>query len=465
MPRAHLTEWSVQQRLALQTSFAICLAMMVGTLLILKADDLADDAIFDQQLEHLCKTIGSTIATDAALWGTAQDQSPAVSTLARTPAAAADSGLLYQVWRRDGTLLRQGAQLQLRTPLAPLALSGFSNLEFQGHSYRSYSMAVANGETVVQVAEQVDDRDDLRLIMMAVYMVSLLLPLFLTWRASRLLMKRALRQLDTLADGVARQDPHDASPMQLDEPPVEMVRLLASVNGLVQRAASVISREQQFTGVAAHELRSPLAGIRAQAQLAKGAQSQQELQQSLQAVMTGVDHAARVFDQLLDMTRMEGLSLQAESRFKQVDLRALCSQVHQELRPLLARKHIHYLQACEVHEVAGVEFALFLLLRNLLANAILYTPEHGTVVLSVEPQEGGVLLAVDDSGPGIAEADRQRVFERYCRLHLSPSEGIGLGLFIAQQAALLHNSQIELLTSQRGGLRAQVSLIKTALRK
>ena len=465
MPPAHLPEWSVQQRLALQTSFAICLALMLGTLLILKADDLADDVIFDQQLEHLSKALGSTVAADAAVWGGAQGLSPEPPALAHDPLSEVSGGLIYQVWRRDGTLLRQSPHLQLRTPLAPLASSGFSNLEIQGQNYRSYSLPLAKGETVVQVAEQVEDRDNLRMVMMSVYMASLLLPLFLTWRASRLLMKRALRLLDTLADGVARQDPQDASPMQLDQPPAEIVPLLASVNGLVRRAANVISREQQFTSVAAHELRSPLAGIRAQAQLAKGAESEQELQQSLQAVMTGVDHAARVFDQLLDMTRMEGLSLQAESRFKPVDLRLLCRHVHEEVRPLLARKQIHYAQTCEVQEVHGVEFALFLLLRNLLTNAVLYTPENGTVALSVREQEGRVLLCVDDSGPGIAEADRQRVFERYNRLHRSTSEGIGLGLSIAQQAAVLHNTQIELRTSELGGLRAQVSLIKTVLRK
>jgi two-component system OmpR family sensor kinase/two-component system sensor histidine kinase QseC len=224
----------------------------------------------------------------------------------------------------------------------------------------------------------------------------------------------------------------------------------------VERASSVISLEQRFTSVAAHELMSPLAGIRAQAQLARRAASQEELQQALQAVMTGVDHAARVFEQLLDLTRMEGLSHERQSQFKPIDLQAMLQNVHDELRPILMRKSMRYLESCKARELQGVEFAIYLLLRNLVANAIRYTPEGGTVEVSSVQIGDQLLLCVDDSGPGIPEADRQRVFERFNRLQQSGDEGIGLGLFIAQQAAVLHGASIELLDSPLGGLRAQV---------
>lgn len=427
--------------------------MLLGTFLILKADDVADNAIFDQQLDHICRTIASTVAVEVPQW----DAAPGVSPMLLTKGHAQPAGLVYQVWQRNGILLRQSPQSALATPLAPLSQVGFSTINIQGLKYRSYSLPSADGSSVVQVAEPIEDRDDLRLAMLLAYWVSLFLPLFITWRASRMLMRRSMRFLATLADGVSRQDPHDASPMRLEEAPSDFAPLLASVNGLVQRAASVISLEQRFTSVAAHELRSPLAGIRAQAQLAKGAESNQELQQSLQAVMTGVDHASRVFDQLLDLTRMEGMCQERESNFRPVDLQAVCQQVLNELRGQMQRKNIRYIDTCQVQGLYGVEFAIYLLVRNLLANAILYTPENGTVEVSSTLHADRLVFCVDDSGPGIPEADRQRVFERYCRLHKSGSEGIGLGLFIAQQAAELHNASIELLGSPWGGLCAQVS--------
>jgi signal transduction histidine kinase len=344
----------------------------------------------------------------------------------------------------------------MSTPLVRLGQMGYATTTLQGKTYRTYAAPGPDGETIVQVAEQIDDRDHFRLVLLLTYFLSLVFPLFLTWRASRILLRRSLNFFNLLAAGVATRDPQDARPVRMDEAPHEVFPMLNSVNGLVQRAASVISLEQRFTSVAAHELRAPLASIRAQAQMARRADTEQELQDALELVMRGVDHAARVFDQLLDLTRMEGLVSERATQFKPVDLQSVCHQVFAELQFQMQRKQIHLIDGTQAHSFDGVYFAAYLIVRNLVANAMLYTPAKGTIAVSITLQSEQLLLQVDDSGRGIAPENRQRVFERYSRLHENGNEGIGLGLFIVQQAVHLHGGQIVLLDSPYGGLRAQV---------
>jgi signal transduction histidine kinase len=451
MPVRFLAEWSVQRRFALHTAYAVCIAVLLGGVLVDVADGIADNEIFDHQLNHIAGVLAATVVNNSSMPDAANMQVQYQLDSTRPQR----DGLLYQVWHADGTLLRHSQGMSASTPLVRFGQMGYATVDMQGDSYRTYAAPGPDGQTVIQVAERIDDHD-FHLWLLLIYLASLALPLFLTWRASRILLLRSLNFFNTLAEGVAARDPHDASPVHMDEPPREIMPMLNSVNGLVQRAASVISLEQRFTSLAAHELRAPLASIRAQAQMARLAESEQEFQDAMELVMRGVDHSARVFDQLLDLTRMEGLVSERAKQFKPVDLQSVCRQVFSELQFQMQRKQIHLIDGSQAHEFDGVYFATYLIVRNLIANAVLYTPANGTVAVSITLQDGQLLLQVDDSGKGIAPEDRQRVFERYSRLHENSNEGIGLGLFIVQQAVHLHGGKVELLGSPYGGLRAQV---------
>ncbi len=453
MPARFLVEWSLQRRFALQSAYAVCAALLAGCLVFEVADAVADDEIFDLQLDCIAQTLVSSLGNSGPIRDTAEAGSPYQLASVRPHQVA----LLYQVWTPDGSLLSHSQETSAMTPLVHLGQSGYASLEMQGRHYRAYATRSADGAAIVQVAEETNIRDHFRLLLLLTYLVTLLLPLFLTWRASHVLLRRSLNFFNTLAAGVATRDPQDGRPLHMEQAPSEIEPMLNSVNGLIQRAACVISLEQRFTSVAAHELRSPLASIRAQAQLARSADSEQELQQALALVMQGVDHAARVFDQLLDLTRMEGLVSERATQFMPVNMQAVCDHVLAELHMHIQRKHLHLVENIQPHDFDGVHFAVYLIVRNLLVNAVLYTPEHGTVALSATLRQGQLVLHVDDSGPGIAQKDRQRVFERYSRLHQSNEEGIGLGMFIVQQAVHLHRGQIALLDSPYGGLRVQVS--------
>lgn len=453
MPARYLAEWSLQRRFALHTAYAVCVALMLGSVIVEVADGVADGEIFDQQLAHIAEALASPAASNGPLQEAADERLRYQLASVHTQRSV----LLYQVWLSDGTLLRHSRDLLSSAPLVRLEQTGYATIALQGKKYRVYAAPGPDGDSIVQVAEQIDDHDSYRLLLLLTYLVSLAVPLVITWRASRVLMRRSLNFFNTLAAGVATHDPQDARPVQMDSPPREVVPMLNSVNGLVQRAASVISLEQRFTSLAAHELRSPLASIRAQAQIARYADSEQELQDALELVMRGVDHAARIFDQLLDLTRMEGLVSERAAQFKPVNLQSVCHQVFAELQFQMQRKQLHLIDGTQAQSFDGIYFAVYLVVRNLVANAMLYTPAQGTVAVSITLQDEQLLLQVDDSGKGIAPQDRPRVFERYSRLHESSNEGIGLGLFIVQQAVHLHGGQIVLLDSPYGGLRAQVS--------
>ena len=232
--------------------------------------------------------------------------------------------------------------------------------------------------------------------------------------------------------------------------------ILRAVNALLARAARAISVEQRFTSVAAHELRTPLAGIRAQAQLACGAQSDEDRMEALHSVIGGVDRAARVFDQLLDLTRIESMSSDVAANFQWIDLSVVHQQVMYELGDKARSKRIQLDARFVDAKVHGLDFALYLLLRNLLANAILYSPPAGQVQLLVQPEGDAIALTLDDSGPGIPAGAREHAFERFNRLNQSRAEGVGLGRSIVAQAVELHRATIRLLDSPLGGLRVQV---------
>jgi signal transduction histidine kinase len=235
-----------------------------------------------------------------------------------------------------------------------------------------------------------------------------------------------------------------------------MEPFLESLNKHVRRTATVISAERQFTSLAAHELRSPMAGIRAHAQLAQNAHSLSEMQEELAQVIQGVDHAATVFEQLMDLSRIENLAMDSRSPLEPIDLLEICQQVEHEIQALAAKKGMCISMPSSPAQVPGIFYPMYLIVRNLIANAVQYSPVGGRVVVAVSHPPQGVLLTVDDSGPGIAPQDRSRAFERYNRLYQSDSDGMGLGLSIVARSVRLLQANIELHTSALGGLRVCV---------
>ena len=212
----------------------------------------------------------------------------------------------------------------------------------------------------------------------------------------------------------------------------------------------------RFLAMAAHELRTPLAGLRAQAQIAATASSPEELAQSLALVMSGVDRASHLLDQLLDLARMESAASEAERHRKSVDVTHMFETVLADLGALVHRRQLRIESEFQEPRIVAMELGMLLLLRNLLGNAFRYTPDGGRVVISTQREGAEIALTIDDSGPGIPADSRERVFERFERLGARGGDGVGLGMSIVQSVVVAHHAIIRLLESPLGGLRVQV---------
>ncbi len=216
-----------------------------------------------------------------------------------------------------------------------------------------------------------------------------------------------------------------------------------------------MSGEKRLTGDAAHELRTPLAGLKMQAEVAHRATNKRERYRALDQVIKGVERSTHLVEQLLTMARLDPeVGLQD---FVQLDLCEIVSDVVADLASDADAKQIdvRFEEECRGN-VRGNADALGILIRNLMDNAVRYTPNGGMVIVSIASTDGQVVLRVADNGPGIPPEMRDHVFERFFRGHESLASGSGLGLSIAQRIADLHNASINLKTSSQDGLEVEV---------
>lgn len=346
-------------------------------------------------------------------------------------------------------------QVRLKSHNAPAALPltpGYAVTESTGRRWRSFSLATAAGGWVV-VAERDDVRGELAQKIAArnllpdalgLPLIALLVGWLVTW---------GLRPLAQLIAAIARRHPQDLTALPLPhDAPQEIVPLTQAINSLLAQLQAQRCRESRFIADAAHELRTPLAVLAVHAENAQQATTAEERMQSLTALQRGVARATRLASQLLALARLEG-----EASVAPCDLASLARHVSAELIPLALQRGQSVSLDCPEHvPLQGAQEDLELLLQNLLANALSYSPEQGQIELRLALQPTEVVLTVDDSGPGIAPAQRQSMFERFMRGE--QGQGAGLGLAIAQRAVERHGGQIRLTDSPLGGLRVWVSL-------
>jgi signal transduction histidine kinase len=269
------------------------------------------------------------------------------------------------------------------------------------------------------------------------------------------LVMRALRPVAAAEAALRARAPQQLDPIPLDGLPDEMRPLIDAFNDHLGRTAERLSRERGFTALAAHELRTPLSALRMQVQVALRLPDGPARQAQLQSVLASVDRSDHLIHQLLTLARVE----QGRGTTSlPVDLRALATGVAEDLSLQERQRGVTVAVVGRPVSVLGWSFALSVMLRNLIDNAIAHAPAGSSVRVAVGQGVGGVELCVDDAGPGIPEADRPRSFQRFMRLNdgaLRP--GVGLGLSIAQAVADAHGARIELQDAPvLGGLRVRV---------
>lgn len=347
--------------------------------------------------------------------------------------------LVYQGWSDDGKLLFRSSD----APLDPLShqAEGFSEVDRDGAKWRVFGRRVPDGQMLILVAEHAGFRGELAagVAQHLLHPLAFALPILaaLIWFA----VGWGLRPLRAIASEVGRREPANVEPLVPDGAPAEVRPLVVSLNALLARVSSLVENERRFTADAAHELRTPLAAIGAHAEVALAANDEEERRQALIHVGEGVHRINHLVGQLLAVARLDARATLVPS--SRVMLAEIAAQQVADAAPFASAKGVNLgLDGCDESTVVGDESLLGILIRNLVDNAVRYTPRGGQVDVSVREDNGRVLLKVEDSGPGVPESERARLVERFHRGRTSGEDGSGLGLSIVSRIAQLHGATL-----------------------
>jgi len=369
--------------------------------------------------------------------------------------ALADGQLDYviQIWREDG---HEVYATQLQTAPPARAVLGFANIQAGGIVWRTFGVEAR--DRVIQVAQPERVRHEraaqaaLRSVV-PLLAVAPALALVIGW-----LVSRSLAPLQRLAAEVRSRDSSSLQALPETGLPDEVLPLVQSLNALLDRLGASLAAQRHFVGDAAHELRSPLTALKLQVQVMRRAPDEATRDEAARALTAGVDRATRLVEQLLALARSEaGPPREATA----APLSAIVRLAMGDVAPLAdARATTLELDVAEGAESAIVvgDADVAVLARNLIDNAVRYSPHGGHVSVWIGTQAGAPVLQVDDDGPGIPEADREMVFDRFVRRdNAAEQTGSGLGLAIVRQVALRQRADVLLSTSPRGGLRVRVT--------
>ena len=348
--------------------------------------------------------------------------------------------LRFQIWRADGKLLMRSKNAP-KTALT--ATDGFSETRDRKDRWRHYSQWNDDHSLQVQVSENHHIRDELiahiawRLLFPALFGLPLIG--LWVWVATR----QGLSSLDGIARQIASRAPQQLQPLTPAAAPEEIRTMLEALNGLFQRVETALETERRFTADAAHELRTPLAALQAQVQVALRARDSSERDRSLAQLQSGLTRASHLVDQMLQLARLDPESGLPDPQ--PVDLAVLAEAVCADLGQQILDKDLDFaLAAAPGCIVTGQAEWLRVLIRNLIDNAIRYTPTGGSLRVQVAVANGQRRLSVSDSGPGIPAGDREAVLRRFHRLNRGEHPtGSGLGLAIVARIAELHGADLE----------------------
>jgi signal transduction histidine kinase len=365
--------------------------------------------------------------------------------------ADTDFDFVIQIWTVDGRAIYAS---RAHTELPARAVLGFADVAVGNRTWRAFS--VATHDRVIQVAQpqQIRQRIAAQAALRSVLPLLAVAPLMAA--AVWWFVALAFRPLRRLAGSVSTRDAQALDPLPLAGLPDEVAPLVQALNALLQRLALSFDAQRAFVADAAHELRSPLTALRLQIGRLRRSPDDAARAEALDALAAGVERAVRLVEQLLTLARSEpGTPVVSRER---VALGELVRQAVADTVPYAVSRATELeLDADDAVQVDGERGALAALVRNLADNAVRYSPPGSRVQVRVGREDGSPLLVVDDAGPGIPEAERQRVFDRfYRRGDGSGGDGSGLGLAIVRSVAERHGAHVTLGDSPLGGLRVTV---------
>ncbi|MEQ1879881.1 MAG: ATP-binding protein [Burkholderiales bacterium] len=415
---------SIRGRLLLWLLLALITAGISAAYLVYQTAHDEANQIFDYHLKQIALTLRDQPFEDQDILGTLEEE--------------AEYDFVIQIWDPKQTRL-YSSHAQAGLPQDPRP--GFQTLAHDGKLWRVFLLS--DEGLNIQIAQPIAVRQNraARLALKTVTPFVALLPIMalLIW----ITVSRGMSPLDALARDLMRRDHNSLAPFSESRLPAELQPMVGELNNLLGRLERAIETQRAFTADAAHELRTPLTALHLQMQLAERARDPDEQRAAFELMRTGLARCSHLVNQLLTLARNElgGVARKPEI----VDLSLVAREVVIEQAMLAQAKQIDLgLTRNDPIRLLGDAEGLRAMIGNLVNNAIRYTPEQGKIDVSISLHDQEALLEISDTGPGIPEADRERVFDRFYRRTESKESGSGIGLAIVKSVALRHGASVTL---------------------
>jgi len=363
-----------------------------------------------------------------------------------------DDYINYRISAPDGSLVV--GEAGIRAPRRPLKSGAHLYYDDVMDSEKvrvvAYALPIINsdlkGDLLIQVTETRTKREKMALEIIEEMLIPQILIMLVTAFVIFLSIKRSLLPLNQLRNSVASRSHEDLSPIATNSAPQEIIPLLDEINGLMLKVKEGVDFQKAFVADASHQLRTPIAALQNQVELALREQVSDHVRHTLENIAASSHHLARLVQQLLTLARIEP-STKSNYAFEQVDLTRLVQEVTADWVPRALHNGIDLgfeTDDSRALMVSGNAFMLKEMLSNLIDNAIRYTPHGGEVTVALSHQDDAVLLQVMDNGIGIAPEQRALVFNRFYRVEDSAGEGCGLGLAIVKEIVSAHHADISI---------------------
>lgn len=373
----------------------------------------------------------------------------------------------FQLWsKNDGLLLRSESA---PTFAFSSTTNGFTETNIDKHVWHVFSISSSNGEYIIHVGQKEEIRAELTDEISAQLVMQFLVGLPILGIVIWIIVGHSLKPLNRLEIALSRREASFLKPLSSKKLPKEIIPVVNEINNLFAQLEQAFEHERRFTADASHELRTPLAGLLTQAQVAMRTSDETVRYQALKRIEQAVNRMTYMVQQLLTFSRIE-----SGTEYLAKETTVLSREVMRiiaELDPEAHKKRIH-MEYDEVNAVPIVANTLLIniLVRNIIDNAIKYTPAQGIVRVSVIGSEHCVQLCVEDSGPGIAPDQYENSLKRFhrCIETANKAQGTGLGFSIVQRIATIHNAELVLDESEFGGLKVTVIFtlpVRTVVKK
>ena len=361
----------------------------------------------------------------------------------------------YQLFRGSDLLTQSEKDEQVNTTAMAIE-NGHHFVWSEGQLWRSYQQQ--DDGLTVQIIQPIEKRVLETLQSVMGYAGILLIVWLIQWLLLHIYIKRQLKVLNIFSAEIAQKSADDLVPIELPHPILdELAPIQTQLNHLLQRLELSLQAEQRFTADASHELRSPLSAIQMRLQVLK--RRYPEIQQDLEIIQKDVTRGTRVLENLLILARLDPTDT-AQVEKQKADLQQVTLQAIEALQPFADEKGTHWkMNTFPMHINMNSEL-IYTCIRNLVDNAIRYTPEQGMVQIDFIEEPNTVIWQIENTGQGLTEQEIQRIGERFYRILGNKTEGSGLGISIAQKIVQLHEGTLEIAASQHGGLKIQIRLPK-----